>query len=252
MKNILHYIDKKHKGGYILKSDSMIWLLDIVAILIVALPAIRGYMKGFVYACLGFLPVVVSFFGSKILSPVLSKLLRQTFLFDFLKQSVYNGMDLGKLLEENVEQSHAAMIDGMNIPEFLKGALLENNNSVVHSLFQTENLQYYIASYIANICINVMSVVLISVVFYIVMKLFLKALNVVSKLPVISTVNRLCGAAIGMAKGVFVVWFIGIVLTFFYYNELFQQFFMILEKSHAAAFLYHNNLLLLLVLKIFA
>lgn len=235
-----------------MENDSIVWLFDIVVILIIALPAVIGYCKGFVYACLGFLPVVVAFFGSKILSPVFSKLLRKTFLFDFLKQSVYQGMDLGKLLGEGAEQSHSSIINNMDIPEFLKGALLENNNSVVHSLFQTEDLQYYIASYIANICINVISVVLISVVFYIVMKLFLKALNIVSKLPVISTVNRLCGAAIGTAKGVFVVWFIGTVLTFFYYNELFQQFFMMLEKSHAAAFLYHNNLLLLLVLKIFA
>ena len=61
----------------------------------------------------------------------------------------------------------------MNIPEFLKSALLENNNSVVHSLFETEKLQDYIASYFANICLNVISVVLVAVAFYIVMKLFL-------------------------------------------------------------------------------
>lgn len=235
-----------------MESDSLVWLLDIVAILLIALPAIMGYRKGFIYACLGFLPVVVSFLGSKILSPVLSKFLRNTALFDFLKKSVYNGMDLGKLLTESAEQSHASIIDGMNIPEFLKSALLENNNSVVHSIFQTDKLQDYVASYIANICLNIVSVVLVSVVLYIIMKLFLKALNVVSKLPVISTVNRLCGTAIGAAKGVFVVWFIGIVLTFFYYRELFQPFFVLLEKSHAAAFLYHNNLLLFMVLKIFA
>ena len=140
----------------------------------------------------------------------------------------------------------------MNIPEFLKSALLENNNSVVHSLFETEKLQDYIASYFANICLNVISVVFVAVAFYIVMKLFLSALNIVSKLPVISTVNRLCGFAIGGAKGIFLVWFIGIILTFFYYNEALQVFFMLLEKSHITAFLYHNNLLLYMVLKIFA
>ena len=84
------------------------------------------------------------------------------------------------------------------------------------------------------------------------MKLFLKALNIVAEIPIISTVNRMCGLAIGGAKGIFVVWFVGIVMTFFYYHEIFQQFFLLLEKSHLAAFLYHNNLLLLMVLKIFA
>ena len=172
--------------------------------------------------------------------------------FDFFKKNVYEGLHLGKLLEEKAGQSQTSIINDMNIPEFLKSALLENNNSVVYSLFETEKLQDYIASYFANICLNIISVVLVAVALYIVMKLFLSALNIVSKLPVISTVNRLCGFAIGGAKGIFLVWFIGIILTFFYYNEALQSFFVLLEKSYITAFLYHNNLLLFMVLKIFA
>lgn len=235
-----------------MENSNMVWLLDIIVLLMIAIPALIGYYKGFLYACLGFLPVIVSFFGCKILSPVCSKFLRTTALFDFFKKNVYEGLHLGNLLEEKAEQSQTIMINDMNIPEFLKSALLENNNSVVHSLFETEKLQDYIASYFANICLNIISVVLIAVVLYIVMKLFLGALNIVSKLPVISTVNRLCGFAIGGAKGVFLVWFIGTILMFFYYHEALQTFFMLLERSHIAAFLYHNNLLLFMVLKIFA
>ena len=228
----------------------MIWIMDFIVILIIAIPAIMGYRKGFIYACIGFLPVLVSFFGAKMISPVCSKFLRKTALFDFFKKNVYEG--LGSLLGEKAEQSQTALIDQMNMPDFLKSALLENNNSVIHSLFQTEKLQDYIASYFANICLNVISVVLAAVTLYIIMKLFLGALNIVSKLPVISTVNRMCGLAIGGAKGILIVWFVGIVLVFFYYNEVFQQFFTLLEKSYVTAFLYHHNLLLMMVLKIFA
>ena len=230
----------------------MIWIMDFIVILIIAIPAIMGYRKGFIYACIGFLPVLVSFFGAKMISPVCSKFLRKTALFDFFKKNVYEGLNLGSLLGEKAEQSQAALIDQMNMPDFLKSALLENNNSVIHSLFQTEKLQDYIASYFANICLNVISVVLAAVTLYIIMKLFLGALNIVSKLPVISTVNRMCGLAIGGAKGILIVWFVGIVLVFFYYNEVFQQFFTLLEKSYVTAFLYHHNLLLMMVLKIFA
>lgn len=235
-----------------IQNSNMVWLLDGIVLLMIAVPALIGYYKGFIYACLGFLPIIVSFFGSKILSPIFSKFLRKTELFDFFKKNVYEGLHLGKLLEEKAGQSQTSIINDMNIPEFLKSALLENNNSVVHSLFETEKLQDYIASYFANICLNIISVVLVAVALYIVMKLFLNALNIVSKLPVISTVNRLCGFAIGGAKGIFLVWFIGIILTFFYYNETLQSFFVLLEKSYITAFLYHNNLLLFMVLKIFA
>ena len=232
--------------------ENIIWIMDLIVILIIAVPAIIGYRKGFIYACIGFLPVVVSFFGVKIISPVCSKFLRKTALFDFFKENVYEGLNLGSLLGEKTEQSQTVLIDQMNIPDFLKSALLENNNSVVHSLFQTEKLQDYIASYFANICLNIISIVFVAVVLYIIMKLFLGALNIVSKLPIISTVNRICGLAIGGAKGIFVVWFVGIILMFFYYNEAFQQFFILLEKSYVTMFLYHHNLLLMMVLKIFA
>lgn len=232
--------------------ENIIWIMDLIVILIIAVPAIIGYRKGFIYACIGFLPVVVSFFGVKIISPVCSKFLRKTALFDFFKENVYEGLNLGSLLGEKTEQSQTVLIDQMNIPDFLKSALLENNNSVVYSLFQTEKLQDYIASYFANICLNIISIVFVAVVLYIIMKLFLGALNIVSKLPIISTVNRICGLAIGGAKGIFVVWFVGIILMFFYYNEAFQQFFILLEKSHITMFLYHHNLLLMMVLKIFA
>lgn len=230
----------------------MIWIMDLIVILVITVPAIMGYRKGFIYACLGFLPVVVSFFGAKMISPVCSKILRKTTLFDFFKKNVYEGLNLGNLLEEKTELYQTTFIDQMNIPDFLKSALLENNNSVVHSLFQTEKLQDYIASYFANICLNIISVVLAAVILYVIMKLFLGALNIVSKLPVISTVNRMCGLAIGGAKGILIVWFVGIVLVFFYYNEVFQQFFALLEESYVTAFLYHHNLLLMMVLKIFA
>ena len=201
----------------------MIWIMDFIVILIIAIPAIMGYRKGFIYACIGFLPVLVSFFGAKMISPVCSKFLRKTALFDFFKKNVYEGLNLGSLLGEKAEQSQTALIDQMNMPDFLKSALLENNNSVIHSLFQTEKLQDYIASYFANICLNVISVVLAAVTLYIIMKLFLGALNIVSKLPVISTVNRMCGLAIGGAKGILIVWFVGILLENLYYNEVFQH-----------------------------
>lgn len=194
-------------------------------------------------------------FGAKIISPVVSKWLRTTGLFDFFQKSVSQGLNLSNLLEkleQTAGQSQTNIINRIQIPDFLKGALLENNNSVVHALFETEQLQDYIASYIANICLNVISVVVVAVALYVIMKLFLKALNIVAEIPLISTVNRLCGFMIGGAKGVFIIWFLGIILTFFYYHEIFQQVFILLEKSHLAAFLYHNNLLLFMVLKIFA
>ena len=235
-----------------MEQSSWIWILDIIVIGMVILPAWKGYRKGFIYAALGFLPLVAAFLGARLFSPVCSKWLRTTGLFSFFQERVYNGLHLQNLTSHTAEQSQTEIIQQLEIPDFLKGSLLENNNAVVHSLFQTEQIQDYIASYIANICLNVISVVLVAMVVYIGMRLFLGALNIVASLPVISTVNRVCGLLIGGMKGVCVIWFVGILLSFFYSNETFRQFFLTLEKSYVAQFLYQHNLLLLFVLKIFA
>ncbi len=235
-----------------MEQSSFIWILDLIVIAMIALPAQKGYRKGFIYAGLGFLPVAAAFFGARLFSPACSKWLRTTGLFSFFQQKVYHGLHLENFLSHTTEQSQTEVIEQLAIPDFLKSSLLENNNSVVHSLFETEQIQDYIAGYFANICINAISVVLVAVVIYIGVRLLLGALNIVASLPVISTVNRVCGLLTGGAKGICIVWFLGILLTFFYSNEGFREFFLILEQSHIASFLYQHNLLLLFVLKIFA
>lgn len=234
-----------------LKENYWIWFLDIIVFLLIMLPAYRGYRKGFVFACLGFLPIAAAFLGARILSPFCSKWLRTTGLFSFFQEKIYQGLHLENLLNNSMEQSQTALIDQLALPDFLKSSLLENNNSVVHSLFKTEQLPDYIAGYFANICLNIISVALVAIIIYIVMKLLLQALNMVANLPVLSVINRSCGCLVGGIKGVCIVWFAGIIATLFYSNEMFAAFFAVLEKSHIAMFLYEHNILLLLVLKIF-
>lgn len=227
-------------------------VLDGVVLAVILGCAIASWKKGFIRAAFGFLPMVAALIGTKFVSPYISRFLRGTPFFGSMAESISEAMGLEQLISESAMATQTEIIQGMRLPEFLKEALLENNNPVIYQLLDVEKLQDYIAGFLANTCINVVSVVLAFVLIYIAVKIVLNALHLFSKLPVLNFVNHVTGFLVGGVKGVFFIWVACIVLTFFQCNAKFAGLFEALAASTAANCLYENNILLYLILTIFA
>lgn len=228
------------------------YILDILALVLVVGTAVRVYRKGFVRAALNFLPMVAALAATRFLTPTVSELLRKTPFFDALTNTVGNGLHLENAIGDADMQTQTDIIQSMHLPDFLKESLVENNNPVIYHLLDVESLQSYIAGFLANICINIISVLLVFIVVWLAVKFVLKALNLISKLPVLNFFNRACGFLVGLLKGLCVTWLICFVLTFFQCNSAFDFFFDALNLTHVALPLYENNILMYFILTIFA
>lgn len=228
------------------------WILDVIVLAILLFFAMRAYKQGFIEAGLHFLPMLAAMGAAYFFAPVCGRLFRQTPLFASLQSSISKGLQLDSVFGEAALETQTRIIEQMQLPDFIKDALLENNNPVVYDILHVDRIQDYISGFLANISVNILSVVLLTAITFFVVKLFLKALNLVFRLPVLSFFNRLCGLIIGTLQGVSIVWLICIVLTFFYYNPKMSAFFQALNQTKIASVFYENNLLLLLILKIFA
>lgn len=228
------------------------YILDILALVLVVGTAVRAYRKGFVRAVLNFLPMVAALAATRFLTPTVSELLRKTPFFDALTNTVGNGLHLENAIGDADMQTQTDIIQSMHLPDFLKESLVENNNPVIYHLLDVESLQSYIAGFLANICINIISVLLVLIVVWLAVKFVLKALNLISKLPVLNFFNRACGFLVGLLKGLCVTWLICFVLTFFQCNSAFDFFFDALNLTHVALPLYENNILMYFILTIFA
>lgn len=228
------------------------YILDILALVLVVGMAVQAYRKGFVRAALNFLPMVAALAATRFLTPTVSELLRKTPFFDALTNTVGNGLHLDNAIGDAAMQTQTEIIESMHLPDFLKESLVENNNPVIYHLLDVESLQSYIAGFLANICINIISVLLVFVVVWLAVKFVLKALNLISKLPVLNFFNRACGFLVGLLKGLCVAWLICFVLTFFQCNSAFDFFFDALNLTHVALPLYENNILMYFILTIFA
>lgn len=226
--------------------------LDLVVLAVILIFALLCAAKGFVKACFGFLPTWVALIGTYFLYPKAAAFLRTTFVYEKLRTTISQNLNLEALISEKALQTQTELIQALQVPEFLKVKLLQNNNPVIYKLLDAETIQDYIHGFLANIGINILAMLFVFLILFAVCWLVLLALNLVAKLPVLSTLNRLCGFVVGAVQGVVWIWVFGIFLTFCYYSPWAQPLIALLRQSTLALWLYENNWLLFMVLKVFS
>ena len=225
-------------------------ILDVNVLAVILGCAGAAWKKGFIRAAFGFLPMLAALIGTNYMSPYVGKFLRGTFLFDSLSGSIRDSMGLDTVIREGTMQTQTEIIEGMPLPEFLKEALLENNNPVIYQLLNVDSLKEYIAGFLANVCLNILSVVLAFLLIYIAVTIVLNALHLFSKLPILSFFNHFMGFLIGGVKGIFFVWIGMAVLTFFQCSAAWGDIFAVMDTTYIAKILYENNVLQDLILTI--
>lgn len=222
--------------------------LDIGIIFIFIIFGWISYKRGFIMSCLSFLPMAAALIITYIIHPVVSKFLRTTPIYFSLREKIAQSfqLEIGEITQTRVE-----FINSIQLPDFLKSSLIENDNSVVHNFLNADKVQDYVSSYIANVCINIVSMVILFIVIYVCAKLLLKTLNIVFQLPVLNFFNKFAGLIVGIVQSLFIIWIAGIALTFFYHNADFQPIFNMVWESKIARVFYENNILLTMILKVF-
>ena len=226
-------------------------VLDIIVVAVIIGCGAAAWRKGFIRAAFGFLPMAAALAGTHFVSPYVGKFLRGTFLFDSLSGSIEDSMGLDKALQDGAMKTQTEIIEAMPLPDFLKEALMENNNPVIYQLLDVDSLKEYIAGFLANVCLNILSVILAFLLIYIAVTIVLNALHLFSKLPVLGLINHFMGFLIGAVKGLLFVWLGFILLTFFQCKANLNGLFVTMDATYLAKNLYENNILLQFILTIF-
>ncbi len=226
---------------------------DIAVVVILLIFIFSGRRKGFVLTSLSFLPTIGGLFITNRIYPSVSKFIRNTFFFEKFKNGVSETlgfMDFKEAVPKNV--SDVQLIESLKLPDFLKEGLIENNNPVVKNIFGAFDISDYIVSYVANVCVNVFSMIIVFVIVVFLIKAVIKTLDIISKLPVLNFLNKSLGGVLGFIKGLLVIWISGLILIFCYANPSFLKVFEVLYQSKLALFLYENNILLFMIMRILA
>ena len=231
-------------GAYIKEN----WLFVVVAVYLVSM-VLYGHYRGFIRLAVSAVSLVLSLGVVHFGAPSVANLLRSN---EVVYQAVEDSVT--KFIQKNDEAENEAadaappsvqrsIIEEMDLPEQLKDALLENNNSEVYEALGVSSFTHYVSRYLANSLINIISFFLLFAAVFGGLRVLSVSLNVVSRLPIISGLNRLAGAVLGGAEGIFFVWIAALLITLFSATASGELFLNQIENNIWLTWLYDHNML---------
>ena len=145
-------------------------------------------------------------------------------------------------------QAQRVVIEHAEIPEVFKELLKENNNSEIYEMLGATSFVQYVAKYLAKAILNVIVFLAVFLVLTIIIRSIIFALDIVTELPVVGTINRLAGMTIGVVTSYVIVSILFTFIVLLFQTSFGQNMYALIESSPVLTFLYNNNVVLRLAL----
>ena len=216
--------------------------LDIVILAVIALCAIVGYRKGLIRTIYRLVAIFVAIFVARQLYPYVARALRQTMLLPQIQDAIANILNLESLFSNHASARGAEVIDALPIPAFLQYMLHTNNTPSMFEVLQVATVEEYISGFFANIVINGISILLVFALTMIALAVIGYILDIVSKLPVIRTLNNFGGLVFGVIISGVIIWLGLVIAAVLFATGANPTVFALLEGSWIAQRLFEATL----------
>ena len=105
------------------------------------------------------------------------------------------------------KETQIKQIDALNLPDYVKGAFIQNNTDNMYEKLGVTNFYKYISRYAARLIVNVIAIFGTFVVLRVILIIIAFIINrSMDEDPVLSGINRFLGMLLGLAVGVVIVW----------------------------------------------
>ena len=217
------------------------WLPIAVGVFLVSM-MLYGHYRGFLRQCVSIGALVITILAVRFATPYVTSFLKEN---TQVRQVVAEMMVKASGLEEYREEQQDTpafqriAIENLKLPQSMKDALIENNNSEVYNLLGVDHFIEYVSAYLAGILINAA----VSVLMFLLIQLLVRWLDLLARLPIISGLNKIAGALLGLAHGLLLLWVACLLLDLFSATPLGSALMKQVEESSWLTFLYQYNLL---------
>ena len=150
--------------------------------------------------------------------------------------------DVQILPEIQIPAQQREIIEQLKIPEQMKEALLENNNREIYQILKVEEFLDYVGTYLAGMVLNLVGSVLVFLVLYIGMRILIRWLDLLARLPILSGINQIAGAVLGGVQGMLVLWLFFLIVQLCVEMPWAAAVLNQIQKSIWLRFLYSNNI----------
>jgi len=225
--------------------------LDLIMLTVLAFFAIIGYRRGLVHTVYRLVSFFAALFLAVRLHPFVASVLRESFVYEGIRVRISESANLEAAFREyapspgiGIAIQERDTIDALPVPGPLRELLYNNNTPAVRDILRVGTLEDFVAGFLANIAINVISLLIVFVLVLVILKVIGSALHIVDKLPVISSVNNIGGLLVGALLGAGVVWLGLAVVTIFFSTGNNQAVYNLVQGSYVTSWLLENGWLL--------
>lgn len=210
----------------------------ILVILIFALSIYIGLKRGLVKTVFSLFSTIVVILVGTVISPIISNELRNN---DKVVDKVSSNIEIAiRNYGENNEVGGKSGYDA-----FLKNLGSKKLSSKISESKDKGNNRFdkMLSKSLTGIVINSGTFIIVYLGLRIILIFIGNALNIVSRLPVLNELNRLGGAAVGLAKGLVIVWLIFVVMLVFVNQPFVQEGLRQINESKFLSLIFKYNIL---------
>jgi len=230
------------------------WLSIIAGVYLLGM-VLYGHHRGFIRLIVSMLALVVSLAIVRVSLPTVTGFLKentniQQTISESMKKSIGLEQEESVGEESVVPSAQRMIIENLELPQNIKSALIENNNSEMYQMLGVQAFTDYIGSYLADVILNSIGFVLLFAAVYLAARLIMRWLDIIARLPILSGINKIAGALLGGMEGLVFLWVACLVINAFSGTEWGIMLIRQIEASKWLSFLYTHNFLNLMVLGI--
>lgn len=229
----------------------MSWLFWILLIFLMIL-AIQGFRKGMVKTAISMVSFIIVIGVTSWLNPYVSDFIREkTDWQERIQQGCKDIFfeEIGEELELPADLQ-TEIIDELPLPKSMKEKLTENNNIEVYQQLAANSFAEYLSGYVAYAIINGIAFVISFVITIIIVKLILYAVDILTELPVVGTLNRLGGLLLGSVQGLLWIWILFLIVTLLCNTSVGAYLMKTIQEDTILKWIYDRNYLMHIIMKI--
>lgn len=230
----------------------MSWLFWVLLVMLM-ICMIQGFRKGLVRTAVSMVFFIIVIIVSSWLNPHVGDFIRERTDWqeklkiqcsEFIFQGLEGQMDLSA-------NSQMTFIEELPLPQMMKDKLVENNNSESYRQLAAESFAEYLSGYIAHGIINGIAFLVSFIVTIIIVKMILYAVDILTELPVIGTVNRLAGMGLGAVQGILWIGIVFLLISLLYETSVGAYLVGVIREDPVLVRIYDANYLMQVIMNIF-
>lgn len=222
----------------------MDWICIVIGIIFL-ICLIIGWARGLFKVLISVAGLIASIIVAVYVAPTISGYMEEnTELDDNIARYIAQELRFSETGEETSKGMQIEVINELPISETLKANILDNNNSEMYSALDATGIYDYIAKSMAVVILNAIVFMLLVVVCRVFFATLGKAVNGLTKLPIVRSVDKIGGGVLGCMQGLIIIWFLFLLVSVTSTSEISQEMIASINQVTFFKLLYDNNLLL--------